>query len=213
MNSSKSDIMRQLQQEFINRTEERVSQLKVIMDQSTGLPIGLQVPTSNNTNAASTTASNNNNNNNDDAMDVDMEQEESSPKKKTGSKKKSAKVTKKQREKEKNDAAAAAAAAAQDKKDNNDEEIRIPTTEELWDYATGRVDNNNNSTESSSSSDHQQHHQQHQDDYYKILQLHQECLQKADEKVAVARQAYEMVDSVVQRLDRDLASMESLLQV
>lgn len=98
------------------------------------------------------------------------------------------------------------------KKDDDDhEEPRIPTTEELWDYATGRVvvdttnnDNNNNNP---------QQQQQHQDDYHKIVQLQQECLQKADEKVAVAQQSFEMIDSVVQRLDRDLATMESLLQV
>jgi Inhibitor of growth proteins N-terminal histone-binding len=212
--------MRRLQDDFIRRTEERVLQLKVVVDESTGQPIGLQVPNANNAaDPPSGTTSGATNNN--DTMDVDMEPEES-PKKKRGKQKKSGKaVTKRQREKEKNDAAAAAAtaataaaAAAAKDNNNNDEEIRIPTTEELWDYATGRVDisNKRNNKDSTENSDQQQQHHQ-QDDYYKILQLHQECLQKADEKVAVARQAYEMVDSVVQRLDRDLVTMESLLQV
>jgi Inhibitor of growth proteins N-terminal histone-binding len=236
--SSKSEIMQQLQQEFINRTEERVLQLKVITrerderggdntavadddaDDGAGRqPIGLQVPNSFDAavadGGAAAAATTSIASNDDDSMEV----VEESPKKKTSAaanKKKSGKVTKWQREKEKSDAAAAAsasaAAAAKDSDMNNNEDIRIPTTEELWDYATSRMeisnDKNNSTTESGEQQD-----QQHQDDYYKILQLHQECLQKADEKVAVARQAYEMVDSVVQRLDRDLVSMESLLQV
>lgn len=49
--------------------------------------------------------------------------------------------------------------------------------------------------------------------YPLILKLQQDCLQKADEKVAVAQQAYEMMDAQVQRLDSDLAAMEQLLQV
>ena len=39
------------------------------------------------------------------------------------------------------------------------------------------------------------------------------CLQKADEKVAVAQQAYEMIDAQMQRLDTDICSMEKILQV
>jgi Inhibitor of growth proteins N-terminal histone-binding len=243
-NSAKSDMMQQLQQEFINRTEERVLQLKVVKrDDDNGIAdgrqvIGLQVPNEAAAGAATTTtATAISNTSNDDSMEVE---ETTSPKKKNSaanSKKKSGKQgTKRQREKEKIDAVAAAAAAKDDINSNHkdNEDIRIPTTEELWDYATGQVDisnatssnndndnNNNNNNENSEQPDPdlQQHHRQHQhqhhhhDDYYKILQLHQECLQKADEKVAVARQAYEMVDSVVQRLDRDLGAMESLLQV
>jgi hypothetical protein len=49
--------------------------------------------------------------------------------------------------------------------------------------------------------------------YRQILTLQHDCLQKAEEKVAVAHQAYEMVDAQVQRLDADLAAMEQLLQV
>ena len=49
--------------------------------------------------------------------------------------------------------------------------------------------------------------------YQQILKLQQDCLQKADEKVAVAQQAYEMMDAQVQRLDADLAAMEQLLLV
>ena len=46
-----------------------------------------------------------------------------------------------------------------------------------------------------------------------IKALQDECLQKADEKVAVARQALELIDAKVQRLDHDLSAMETLLQV
>lgn len=49
--------------------------------------------------------------------------------------------------------------------------------------------------------------------YQQILVLQQDCLQKSDEKVAVAQQAYEMMDAQVQRLDADLYAMEQLLQV
>jgi len=52
-----------------------------------------------------------------------------------------------------------------------------------------------------------------EDRYHAIQQLQQECLQKADEKVAIANQAYDMVDVVVRRLDKDLEAMEKLLQV
>ena len=49
--------------------------------------------------------------------------------------------------------------------------------------------------------------------YQHIKALQDECMQKADEKVAVARQALELIDAKVQRLDHDLSAMETLLQV
>jgi hypothetical protein len=52
----------------------------------------------------------------------------------------------------------------------------------------------------------------YQPTYPEILKLQHECLQKADEKVAIARQAYDMMDATVRRLDRDLHEMESILQ-
>lgn len=48
--------------------------------------------------------------------------------------------------------------------------------------------------------------------YPQIKKLQKSVLQKADEKVSVAQQAYDMIDSKVQRLDADLDSMERLLQ-
>jgi hypothetical protein len=48
--------------------------------------------------------------------------------------------------------------------------------------------------------------------YKEIQKLQTDCLQQSEEKVVIARQAYEMVDAVVQRLDSDLADMEQLLQ-
>jgi hypothetical protein len=67
--------------------------------------------------------------------------------------------------------------------------VVIPTTEELTDYV-------HDSTT-----------------YSEIQKLQTNCLQQSEEKVAIARQAYEMMDAVVQRLDNDLADMEQLLQV
>lgn len=49
--------------------------------------------------------------------------------------------------------------------------------------------------------------------YKRIKALQRECLQKAEEKVAVARQSLELIDAKVQRLDHDLSAMETLLQV
>ena len=49
--------------------------------------------------------------------------------------------------------------------------------------------------------------------YKQIKALQDECLQKADEKIAVAKQAMELIDAKVQRLDHDLSAMETLLQV
>lgn len=69
------------------------------------------------------------------------------------------------------------------------DEIIIPTTQELMSYTFDA------------------------ELYEKIRALQQECLQKSDEKVATAIQTYDMVDSVVRRLDRDLECMETILQV
>jgi hypothetical protein len=72
-----------------------------------------------------------------------------------------------------------------------DNPVTIPTTEELFEYI----------------------YDQHEKEFQVIRKLQRDCLQKADEKVAVAQQAYEMVQAQVQRLDRDLAAMEQMLQV
>lgn len=69
------------------------------------------------------------------------------------------------------------------------EDAFIPTNDELFDYTY-----NPNS-------------------YAKIQKFQQECLQKAEEKVAVAQQTYELIDANVRRLDRDLEAMGKLLQV
>lgn len=47
---------------------------------------------------------------------------------------------------------------------------------------------------------------------HQIEALQAECLQKADEKVFVARQAYEWIDAAVDRLDDDLQALSKLLQ-
>eukprot|EP00977_Amphora_coffeiformis_P016697 scaffold5237_cov179-Amphora_coffeaeformis.AAC.10 len=48
--------------------------------------------------------------------------------------------------------------------------------------------------------------------FRQIQELQDECLQKADEKVAVATQALELIEGKLQRLDHDLSAMETLLQ-
>ncbi|GKY97391.1 hypothetical protein MPSEU_000697600 [Mayamaea pseudoterrestris] len=70
----------------------------------------------------------------------------------------------------------------------NGEEIIMPTTLEMMDYTYD------------------------EDMYREIKHLQEETMQKSDEKVSVAQQAYEMVDVTVQRLERDLEAMEKLLQ-
>lgn len=67
--------------------------------------------------------------------------------------------------------------------------VIIPTTQELEDYVYDA------------------------EKYQEILNLQQSCLQQSEEKVAIAKQAHDVVDAVVQRLDNDLAAMEQLLQV
>lgn len=67
--------------------------------------------------------------------------------------------------------------------------VIVPTTTELLDYV-GDVEKEE-----------------------KIQKLQVECLQKADEKVEIARQAHDMIDATVRRLDADLAAMEKILQV
>jgi hypothetical protein len=49
--------------------------------------------------------------------------------------------------------------------------------------------------------------------YEEIMALQLLCRQKADEKCAVAQQAYEMVDRQIQKLDADMAAMEPFLKV
>lgn len=73
--------------------------------------------------------------------------------------------------------------------DGSEGVIMIPTTAELFMYTY------------------------QEDKYGQIQKLYRECLQKADENIAVARQTYDMIDSTVQRLDRDIEAMEKLLQV
>lgn len=82
--------------------------------------------------------------------------------------------------------------------DNNDDDERgavkkrpavIPTTEELAAYV----------------------HQPSK--YQKIQRIQQDCIQRAEEKVAIADQTYSLVDNVCKRLDSDLADLEKLLQV
>jgi vacuolar-type H+-ATPase subunit I/STV1 len=47
----------------------------------------------------------------------------------------------------------------------------------------------------------------------RIYSLQEQCLQKSDEKVSVAQQAYELIDARVERLEEDLAAMEQQLLV
>ena len=74
-------------------------------------------------------------------------------------------------------------------RESPDLEPMFPSTEELFDFVNDPAK------------------------YREIKELQNDCLQKADEKVAVARQALELIDAKVQRLDHDLSAMETLLQV
>ena len=76
---------------------------------------------------------------------------------------------------------------------NGDDVVVVPTTEEWINHVF--------------------ENQEARDAYKQIQQLQQQCLQQADEKVTVARQAYEIVDATVRRLDKDLKTMEQLMQV
>ena len=49
--------------------------------------------------------------------------------------------------------------------------------------------------------------------YQKIQTIQQDCLQRAEEKVAIAEQTFSLVDNVCKRLNSDLADLEKLLQV
>lgn len=49
--------------------------------------------------------------------------------------------------------------------------------------------------------------------YAEIQALQKICLQKADEKCAVASQAYDMIDKQIQKLDSDMAAIEPFLKV
>ena len=71
----------------------------------------------------------------------------------------------------------------------NGEQVIMPTTLEMMDYTYDEGMNN------------------------EIKKLHRDCLQMADEKVGIAQQTYEMVDAIVQRLERDMEAMEKILQV
>jgi hypothetical protein len=65
----------------------------------------------------------------------------------------------------------------------------VPTTEELLEYV----------------------HQKNE--YRKIEKIQEDCLQRAEEKVAIANQTYSLVDDICKRLDSDVTALEKLLQV
>jgi Inhibitor of growth proteins N-terminal histone-binding len=88
---------------------------------------------------------------------------------------------------------------------NPDGPVLVPTTRELMDYIL-QPQVGGGSGGSGAVVDNEALYRQ-------IATLQQGCLQKADEKVAVAHQTFELLDSFVHRLDSDLASMEQLLQV
>jgi len=50
-----------------------------------------------------------------------------------------------------------------------------------------------------------------EDKWRKIHQVQSECLQKAEEKVAVSQQAVDLIDSIIDRLDADIEAMEPIL--
>jgi len=110
-----------------------------------------------------------------------------------------------------------------------DDAVIIPSTTELMDYVYSSQNNHNNNNEQDGDKDMNEDGDESGSDskddlaarpldpsatFSQIVALQKECLQKADEKVAIAEQAYAIVDSTVQRLDHDLRSMEQfLLQV
>lgn len=49
--------------------------------------------------------------------------------------------------------------------------------------------------------------------YSEIQRLQKQCLQKADEKCAVSKQAYEMIHQQIQKLEADMAAIEPFLKV
>jgi hypothetical protein len=73
-----------------------------------------------------------------------------------------------------------------DKNENNRTVAVVPTTEELTRY----IIHNNTST------------------MREIQKLRSQAMQQSEEKVAIAKQAYSLVDSTVRRLDHDLAALE-----
>jgi Inhibitor of growth proteins N-terminal histone-binding len=89
---------------------------------------------------------------------------------------------------------------------NPDGPVLVPTTRELMDYILQPQVGGSGSGSGAVVVDNEALYRQ-------ITTLQQGCLQKADEKVAVAHQTFELLDAFVHRLDSDLASMEQLLQV
>ena len=71
----------------------------------------------------------------------------------------------------------------------NGEQVIMPTTLEMMDYTYD------------------------EDMHSELIKLHRDSLQMADEKVGIAQQTYEMVDAIVQRLERDMEALEKILQV
>jgi hypothetical protein len=82
-------------------------------------------------------------------------------------------------------------------------EVVVPTTMELEQYL--HQEQPGSAPESTGSAPESR--------YDQILDLQEDLLQLADEKVAVARQLRDRLDGIVARLDRDLVEMERLLQV
>jgi hypothetical protein len=67
--------------------------------------------------------------------------------------------------------------------------VVVPTTEELMSYVHNLEARKN------------------------IESIQEDALQRAEEKVAIAKQTYSLVDDICKRLDNDLVEMEKILQV
>ena len=94
---------------------------------------------------------------------------------------------------------------------NPDTDAVIPTTDELFQLIlTSQQDNamSSNKTKKDSSASATS---SNITTYNEIRRLQQACRQTAEEKVAVARQAWERLDAQVQRLDADLLALETQL--
>lgn len=72
----------------------------------------------------------------------------------------------------------------------NGQDIVVPTTQELFQYT----------------------HQDYPEMYSRIEQLQRDCLQLSDEKVSIAKQIHKTIDGTVQRLDKDIEAVETILQ-
>jgi hypothetical protein len=177
----------QLQREYIHRVEERMNELEIV--NGIGVRVGV-------TTTGTSTSEGDNSNNDEKYNDTSMKREYDD----TNSNDDGVMIDEEHQHRRKRHRGNAN--MIQNDVDNEDTDRPViihPTTEEFIMYirnCTGTNEANQTSSSSSSSL------------LNRIQRIQKDCIQQAEEKVAIADQTYALIDNICKRLDSDIKEME-----